>query len=269
MASQLEPQPLAGGANQSAEGTGIAQAAALMPHGLVAPRVSPDDSPVVRVENVSRTYRLGGEPVHALRGISLEVYPGTFVILKGRSGSGKTTLLNLIGGLDRPTTGEIYVQGKNIGRLSDRALTRWRRKEIGFIFQSFALIQVLTAWENVELPMRIAGVRARQRSKRVRECLEMVGMLPRAGHRVFELSGGEQQRVGIARALANRPTLIVADEPTGELDQATAARILRLFQRVVKEEGMTICMATHDPGASAYGDITYSLVDGQIVVEQE
>lgn len=227
----------------------------------------PQSEPLIVLESVERAFRVGGEMVRALRGVDLTVHPGTFVVLRGRSGSGKTTLLNIMGGLDRPTRGRALFLGQDLNRMADRALTRWRRKEVGFVFQSFALIQVLTAYENVELPMRIAGVRPAQREKRARDCLELVGLLKRASHRTFELSGGEQQRVSIARALANRPSLILADEPTGELDFATGARILTLFRQIVRAEGVTICMATHDPGASEYADVTYALADGRIELE--
>ncbi|HET7559672.1 MAG TPA: ABC transporter ATP-binding protein, partial [Limnochordia bacterium] len=204
----------------------------------------------------------------ALKGVSLTLNRGTFAMLRGRSGSGKTTLLNVMGGLDRPSRGRVLFKGRDIGKLSDKQATRWRRTEVGFVFQAFALVQVLTAIENVELPMRVAGVKASVRRQRARECLNMVGLGKRAGHRVYELSGGEQQRVSIARAISNRPELLLADEPTGELDEKTSIQILTLFQEIVAAEGLTICMATHDPTASEYGDITYSLVDGRIVAEE-
>ncbi|HEX6972085.1 MAG TPA: ABC transporter ATP-binding protein [Limnochordia bacterium] len=223
---------------------------------------------LIALEGVERTYRVGANSVAALRGVDLSVQAGTFVILRGRSGSGKTTMLNLMGGLDRPTRGRVTFRGRDLSRMTERELTRWRRQQVGFVFQSFALIQVLTAYENVELPMRIARVRPAERARRVRECLELVGLWSRAGHRTFELSGGEQQRVSIARALANRPSVILADEPTGELDFATGRRVLDLFREIVAREGVTICMATHDPGASEFADVTYQLADGQIRREE-
>jgi ABC-type lipoprotein export system ATPase subunit len=178
--------------------------------------------PVVRAEGVARSFNVGGgEKVHALRGVDLTVEKGQLVALKGRSGSGKTTLLNLIGGLDRPTAGQVYFYGQQISTMPDRDLTRLRRHRIGFVFQSFALIPILSAYENVELPMRIAGIPGKQRAERTASLLEMVGLTKRAKHRAFELSGGEQQRVAIARSLTNRPDLIQADEPTGELDSHT------------------------------------------------
>lgn len=223
---------------------------------------------VVSVEGVERSFKLGSETVYALRGVNLKLSKGTFAMLRGRSGSGKTTLLNLMGGLDIPDKGRVLFRGREIGRLSDKEATTWRRREVGFVFQSFALVQVLTAIENVELPMRVAGVRASVRRARARECLAMVGLAQRAGHRIFELSGGEQQRVSIARAIANRPSLLLADEPTGELDQTTGIKILTLFREIVASEGLTICMTTHDPGAGEFADITYSLADGQILAEE-
>jgi putative ABC transport system ATP-binding protein len=219
---------------------------------------------VVRVEGVTRTFRVHGGTVQALRGVDLTVEQGELVALKGRSGSGKTTLLNLIGGLDRPTTGEVYFYGQEIGRMPDGELTRLRRHQIGFVFQSFALMPILTAYENVELPMRIAGVPARQRAARTAELLEMVGLTKRAKHRAFELSGGEQQRVAIARALVNRPALILADEPTGELDSHTGLAIMRLFRRVIEAEGVTVCLTTHDPIIMEIADITHEIIDGQL-----
>ena len=219
---------------------------------------------LIRIENVHRIYRLGSSEVHALKGIDLEIEAGRLHVFRGRSGSGKTTLLNLIGGLDRPTRGRILYRGRNLQEFSQAALTRWRRQEVGFIFQAFALIPALTAFENVELPLRIAGVSPRRAAARARECLALVGLAKRADHRSFELSGGEQQRVGIARALAAKPRLVIADEPTGELDQATGIQIMNLFRTLIQSEGITVCMTTHDPVAASFADITYHLEDGRI-----
>lgn len=220
--------------------------------------------PLIRLEKVERTYRLGGQEVRALKGIDLEVRQGSFVALMGRSGSGKTTLLNLMGGLDRPTAGRVFYLGRDLATYSERELTRWRRRELGLIFQAHALLPALTAVENVELPLRIAGARPKESMARSRECLDLVGLGKRMTHRSFELSGGEQQRVAIARALVTRPRLILADEPTGELDQATAITILELFRNIVESQGVTICMVTHDPVASGYADVTYTLEDGRL-----
>jgi ABC-type lipoprotein export system ATPase subunit len=220
--------------------------------------------PVVRAVNVTRVYPMGSEEVHALRGVSLEVEQGVLIGLMGRSGSGKTTFLNIIGGLDRPTSGEVYLDGQSLNALSDRELTELRRHKIGFVFQSFALLPVLSAFENVELPMHIAGVPRKERQRRAAELLELVGLAKRMHHRPYELSGGEQQRVAIARALANRPSLILADEPTGELDSVTGLQIMRLFRRIVAQEKVTVIIATHDLLIYEIADRTYQMVDGTL-----
>lgn len=219
---------------------------------------------LIQIEDVHRVYRLGSSEVHALKGIDLDISTGQLLTLKGRSGSGKTTLLNLIGGLDHPTKGRILYNGRNLKDFNQKALTLWRREEVGFIFQAFALMPALTALENVELPLRIAGASPKQSAIRARECLELVGLGKRGDHRSFELSGGEQQRVGIARALAAKPRLIIADEPTGELDQATGIQIMTLFRSLIESENIAICMTTHDPVASSFADIIYLLEDGKI-----
>jgi len=222
------------------------------------------DEVLIRTVDLVRTYTLGGEPVHALRGINLEVTRGQFVALKGRSGSGKTTLLNLISGLDQPTSGTVELFGRDLTTASEKDLLELRRRHIGFVFQSFALIPTFSAFENVDLMLRIGGFDRRERSRRVRECLDLVGLLKWGGHRPYELSGWQQQRVAIARALANRPELIIADEPTGELDSVTGRQILELFRQIVDSEGVTLVMATHDPTVQDYADIIYELVDGRI-----
>lgn len=216
------------------------------------------------VKDLVRTYGTTANPVHALRGVNLELERGALVALKGRSGSGKTTLLNCLGGLDRPTAGSVMFDGKNLGELSDLELTALRRHRIGYVFQSFALMPLLCALENVELPLRIAGVPAGERERRAGECLEVVGLTKWAHHRPFELSGGQQQRVAVARALAVGPDLILADEPTGELDSRTAMQIIALFQNLVREHGVAICLTTHDPAVVGLADITYNLADGAI-----
>jgi len=186
-----------------------------------------------------------------------------FAALKGRSGSGKTTLLNMLGGLDRPTNGEIYLFGKPITKMSADELTELRRHKIGFVFQSFAIMPAFSAIENVELMLRIAGIRKSRRERAMR-CLEIVGLRAWAHHRPWELSGGQQQRVAIARALATHPALILADEPTGELDSGTGRQILALFRYIVEREGITIIMATHDPVIEEYAHIVYEISDGQV-----
>ncbi|HEU5098618.1 MAG TPA: ABC transporter ATP-binding protein [Roseiflexaceae bacterium] len=223
----------------------------------------------VRVANVTRSYSVDNERVMALRGITLEIARGTFVALMGRSGSGKTTLLNMIGGLDQPTTGEISLYGQPLSSMNQERLTLMRRKNIGFIFQSFALLPILSAWENVELPLRIAGVRSgRERRQRAEAALALVGLERWATHRPAEMSGGQQQRVAIARALVSRPTLLLADEPTGELDSTTGRNILQLLREIVRTEGLTLVMVSHDPTVREFADTLYELRDGQVISGQ-
>lgn len=224
----------------------------------------------IEIRDVHRVYRVGGHganarEVQALRGISLTLQEGCLTALKGRSGSGKTTLLNCIGGLDAPTSGVIKILGSEIAKMSDGELTRWRREQVGFIFQSFGLLPTLSAYENVELALRLAGRGHRECRARTLHLLDMVGLARWREHRAYELSGGQQQRVGIARALANRPRLILADEPTGELDSATAREILELFRSLVRDEQVTVLMASHDPQVDAFADRVYRLQDGQLV----
>jgi ABC-type lipoprotein export system ATPase subunit len=220
---------------------------------------------VIELAGLWRVYRSGTQAVEALRGIDLRIAGGRYVALVGRSGSGKTTLLNIVGGLDEPTRGLVRVFGQEIGGLSERKRTRWRRERVGFVFQSFGLLPTLSAYENVELMLRIAGVGGQARRERALACLSLVGLSKWADHRPYELSGGQQQRVAIARALANRPRLILADEPTGELDTATAREILSLFQQIVAEEGVTMLMVSHDNLVHEYVDEVLRLRDGQLV----
>ncbi|MGC9522463.1 MAG: ABC transporter ATP-binding protein [Anaerolineae bacterium] len=222
----------------------------------------------IQTENLWRIYKVGQDiEVPALRGLNLQIEPGHYIALKGRSGSGKTTLLNCLSGLDRPTEGRVQVLGYDLAELTDRQLTQWRREQLGFVFQSFGLLPTLSAYENVELMLRIKGAGARERHDRSMYCLDLVGLRKWADHRPYELSGGQQQRVAIARALANSPLLILADEPTGELDSETAREILGLFQRIVYEESITILIASHDPLVDGYVDTILQLKDGQIVGE--
>jgi len=218
----------------------------------------------VDARSVSRTFRLAGEAVHAVRDLSLEVREGEFVAIVGRSGSGKTTLLNLMAGLDRPTSGQVCFEGRDLSDMGEREMTRLRRRRLGFVFQSFALLPLLSAYENVELPLRIAGVGSRERSERASEVLDMVGLGRRAKHRPFELSGGEQQRIAIARAVVMRPAIILADEPTGELDSTNAAAIFGLFREMVNEDGMAVVATTHDQTLLDLADSVYDLHDGVI-----
>ena len=232
---------------------------------MTEPLTNNQNGIILQTENLWRIYKHGTEQeIAALRGINLEIPSGKFIALKGRSGSGKTTLLNILGGLDRPTEGVARVFGQDISSLTEKQVTRWRREQVGFIFQSFGLTPTFSAYENVELLLRIAGKTSRERHDRTNFCLDLVGLTKWKDHRPDELSGGQQQRVAIARALANNPKLILADEPTGELDSTTAREILSLFQRIVQDEQVTLLIATHDPLVDDYvGDILL-LKDGQI-----
>jgi ABC-type lipoprotein export system ATPase subunit len=221
--------------------------------------------PAVRVTNVTRAYTVNNEQVLALRGVNLTVEEGAFIALMGRSGSGKTALLNMIGGLDQPTSGEVALYGQVLNGMNQDQLTLLRREKIGFIFQSFALLPILSAWENVEMPLRIAGVRSRrERRQRAEAALALVGLERWATHRPAEMSGGQQQRVAIARALVSRPRLLLADEPTGELDSTTGRNLLTLLRTIVRTEGVTLIMATHDRTIFDFADVVYQLRDGQL-----
>lgn len=203
--------------------------------------------PFIYVEEVSKSYQRGGETIHVLDQLSLSIERGEFVALMGPSGSGKTTLLNIIAGLDRPDSGAVHVGGQHINILPEAALTKWRAHNIGFIFQFYNLIPVLSALENVSLPLGLQPVPVSQRDQRARHALEQVGLGDRVDHLPAELSGGQEQRVAIARALVTNPALIVADEPTGDLDRNSALAVVELFQRLNREENRTIVMVTHDP----------------------
>jgi putative ABC transport system ATP-binding protein len=218
---------------------------------------------VVLADGVMRDYRMSGGVVHALRGVTLAVEPGEYVAIAGPSGSGKSTLLQLLGGIDAPTSGHVEIEGTRLDALGDRALTRLRLLRLGFIFQRFHLLPVLTALENVELPMAEAGTPRGERRERARALLDYVGLLERASHRPVELSGGEMQRVAIARALANRPALVLADEPTGELDAATGAGILALFRRL-SADGTTLVVVTHDERLAAEAGRVVHMLDGRL-----
>ena len=217
---------------------------------------------LIEAQNITRVFRAGAEEVNALRGVSISIRAGCFVLLRGRSGSGKTTLLNLLGGLDRPTGGTVKVNGHDLQGMSGGQRNRWRRDTAAFVFQALALLPGLTALENVDLPLRIAGVDPRTAAARAREQLERVGLGPRAHHRVFELSGGEQQRVAVARALVKQPTVLFADEPTGELDQGSGATVLQLLRSAVEERRMTAVVTSHDHLATGYADLVYAMADG-------
>jgi putative ABC transport system ATP-binding protein len=223
--------------------------------------------PIVEVAGVTRDYPMGSSVVRALRGIDFSVAHGQLVVIRGRSGSGKTTLLNLVGGLDRPTDGVVRFDGEDLGRMPERGLIELRRHRIGFIFQAFGLIPILSAAENVEVPLRLANATVEERDERVRVLLEMVGLGERMRHRPHELSGGEQQRVAIARALANQPSLLLADEPTGQLDSHTGRTIMTLIRALVRSEGVTAIVATHDPILMELADRVIELSDGEIATD--
>jgi putative ABC transport system ATP-binding protein len=218
----------------------------------------------VRAVNLARTFEVGETKVEALRGIDLEVGAGQFVALVGPSGSGKSTFLNLVGGLDRPTEGELWVNGVELSASNEKALTEHRRRRVGFVFQSFNLLPRLSALENVALPLMFVGVPERGRINRARELLNQVGLADRLDHRPTQLSGGEQQRVAIARALVSRPAIILADEPTGNLDTATGAEIMALLRCLNREQGVTLLLVTHDAEAASFADRVVHLRDGRI-----
>jgi putative ABC transport system ATP-binding protein len=219
---------------------------------------------LVRVKNVAKNFRRGSEEIHVLSNLDLEVQRGEFLALMGPSGSGKSTLLNLIGGLDRPTTGSVQIGDDQVDRLSDRQLAAWRARHVGFIFQFYNLLPVLTAERNVELPLLLTHLSKADRKKHVELALKVVGLSHRTGHYPRTLSGGEQQRVGIARAIVTDPTLLLCDEPTGDLDRRSGDEILSLLQALNKEHGKTIIMVTHDPHASARATRTVHLDKGQL-----
>ncbi|MCY4417759.1 MAG: ABC transporter ATP-binding protein [Chloroflexi bacterium] len=215
-------------------------------------------------EAVVREFGDGESAVRAVDGISVSIAPGEFVALVGRSGSGKTTLLNLLAGLDRPNEGKVWFEGRELSGLSEKDLVGLRRERIGFVFQSFGLIPLLSAFENVELPLHIGGVSWRERRRRANESLELVGLQGRSGHRPYELSGGEQQRVAIARALVAGPSVVFADEPTGELDSVTAVTIGGILREIGASRGVTVVTATHDLMLADMADRRLQMADGRV-----
>jgi len=224
----------------------------------------PDD-PVVLVEDVCKEYRRHDQVLPVLTNMNLELQTGDYTALMGPSGSGKSTLLNLIAGLDKPTSGHIYVCGEDLSQASHGELARWRARHVGFIFQMYNLIPVLTAYENVELPLTLTPLNRKQRKEQVKTALEIVGLADRMDHYPKQLSGGQEQRVSIARAIATDPTLIVGDEPTGDLDKKSGNEILELMNRLNEEFGKTIVMVTHDPKAAESAKRTLHLEDGRLV----
>ena len=223
--------------------------------------------PLVRLRNVEKVFHRGSEDVHVLSNLDLEIQSGDFLALMGPSGSGKSTLLNLLAGLDRPTAGTIEVAGQHIEKLGRAQLAHWRARHIGFVFQFYNLLPVLSAERNIELPLLLTDLSASERRKHVATALEIVGLTHRAKHTPRTLSGGEQQRVGIARAIVTDPTLILADEPTGDLDRKTGDGILNLLQGLNREHGKTIVMVTHDPHAAERASRRLQMVDGQLSTE--
>jgi putative ABC transport system ATP-binding protein len=223
------------------------------------------ETALVSARNVTRVFSLGGDRIRAVFGVSLDVLPGQILVITGRSGSGKTTLLNLLAGLDRPTSGSVLIQQRDTRDLNDTQLVALRRSEIGFVFQSFGMMPLLSAYENVELPLRIAGWKRRDRERRAQDCLEMVGLGRRSKHRPYELSGGERQRVAIARAISHGPCLILADEPTGELDTTTGAAIFALLKQIADDQKVGIIVVTHDVAATKIATATRHMSDGTFV----
>ncbi len=223
--------------------------------------INPKDI-ILKTEQLCRQFQSGHEIITVLDQVNIQVPRQSLTMFKGRSGSGKTTLINLLGALDRPTSGQVFFEGRDITSLSDRQRDQLRRQQMGFVFQSVALITTMTAFENVEFALRVAGVEAHQRKIRAEEVLELVGLEKRMKHRTQELSGGEQQRVAIARAIAHRPTVVFADEPTAELDTNMGLQVVSLFRSLVEKEGLTIIMSTHDPNMIELADLVFSLDSG-------
>jgi len=221
-------------------------------------------SEIVRCENVVKTFRNGGDTVSAVNGVSITVQSSSLTVIRGKSGSGKTTLINLIGALDRPDSGKIWVCGEEVTSISAASCERLRRSQVGFVYQSVALFGDMTAYENVEFAMRVAGVSYSERVKRANECLDMVGMTSRAAHLPQELSGGEQQRIAIARAIAHKPKLVLADEPTSQLDTKTSLMIIKVFLNLAETEGISFIMSSHDPEIVDVAHKLYTLKDGDL-----
>jgi len=234
-----------------------------------APAAATAGTPLIRIRDLQKVYRRGDQLIPVLLGITLDVMPGEFIALMGPSGSGKSTLLNLIAGIDKPTAGTIEIGGVDIARLGEGALADWRAGNVGFIFQFYNLLPVLSAFDNVAVPLLLTGLSAREREARVAAVLQMVGLADRADHYPNELSGGQQQRVAIARALVTDPALIVADEPTGDLDRATGEEVLGLLDELVNTLGKTIVMVTHDPKAASRAHRLVHLEKGVLVDEVE
>jgi putative ABC transport system ATP-binding protein len=224
----------------------------------------PEVKAVIRLENVYKTYDLGEIQVHALRGVSLEIHEGEFVAVMGPSGSGKSTIMNILGCLDRPTKGRYFLDGVDVSGMSKSELAHIRNRKLGFVFQQFNLLARTSALENVELPTVYAGISPAERTKRAMESLTRVGLADRAGHHPSQLSGGQQQRVAIARGLVNRPSILLADEPTGNLDSRTSVEIMDILQMLNNEQGLTIVLVTHEPDIAQYSKRTLDFRDGRL-----
>jgi putative ABC transport system ATP-binding protein len=234
-----------------------------------APRAEADPTPLVRLRGVTKIFKRGSEKVEVLKHLDLDVPRGDFLALMGPSGSGKTTLLNILGGIDKVSSGEVLVDGESLERMSEGALTRWRARHIGFVFQLYHLLPVLTAEENVALPLILTKLGAAERKRRARAALALVGLEDRARHKPGELSGGQEQRVGIARAIVTDPTILLCDEPTGDLDRKAGDEILHLLHLLNREHGKTIIMVTHDPRAAARAQHTLFMDKGVLSEEPE
>lgn len=223
---------------------------------------------LIKADSVCRSFKVANDTVNALTDVTIEIPSGSFSILRGRSGSGKTTLMNILGGLDLPTKGRVFIDGEDITELTEGGRDKFRRSSVGFVFQSVALISTMTAFENVDFALRIAGYPKKEREEReerVKECLEAVGLKERMHHKPMELSGGEQQRVAVARAIAHKPKIVFADEPTAELDTEKSFQIVELLKTVSKDFGITVVMTTHDPNLISSADKVFTLEDGEII----
>lgn len=228
-----------------------------------------EKTPMIQVKNLYKVYKIGETKVYALNGVDFTIYKGEFCAIVGPSGSGKSTLLNMMAGLEKPSKGEIIISGNHIEKLSENQLVAFRRKHVGFIFQSYNLLKTMNAVENVALPMSFRGISKKIRNEKAREYVKMVGLEKQMNHMANEMSGGQQQRVGIARALAVNPKIIFADEPTGNLDSKTTREILGLMQKIVKEQNQTLVMVTHDNYIAKFADRQFHIVDGKIFKIEE
>lgn len=239
------------------------------PASCLLPTAYRDIMPIVETRELVKTYKMGDSIVHALDGLNLCIERGEFMAIMGRSGSGKSTLLNMLGCLDRPTSGSVIIDGVDVTKLRKSQLPRIRREKIGFVFQHFNLLPTLTALENVMLPLKYAGVNGGERSRRAKEALEQVGLGPRASHRPAQMSGGEQQRAAVARAIVTRPAIVLGDELTGELDSKTSHAVIELLRDYNRQHGQTFVIVTHDPAVAEQTDRVVHLMDGKVEFEEK